>query len=64
MSPGFSGHVVQITMPVNNTENTSFDAVTAELQVSTKKDTPFLCVVNVRDIASGDLSLPGKIVSE
>jgi hypothetical protein len=64
MSPGFSGHVVQITMPVNNTENISFDAVTAELQVSTKKHTPFLCVVNVRDIASGDLSLPGKVVSE
>lgn len=64
MSPGFSGHIVQITMPVSNTENISFDAVTAELQVSTKKHTPFLCVVNVRDIASGDLSLPGKVVSE
>jgi len=62
MNPGFSGHVVQITVPINNTEDISFDAVTAGLQVSTKKDTPFLCVVNIRDIASGDLSLPGKIV--
>lgn len=64
MSPSFSGHVVRITMPINNTENINFDAVTAELQVSTKKGTPFLCVVSVRDIASGDLSLPGKVISE
>ena len=64
MSPNFAGHIVRITMPINNTENVSFDAVTAELQVSTKKGTPFLCVTGVTDIASGDLSLPGKIIKK
>lgn len=37
----------------------SFDGVTAGLRVNANVHAPLLCVVNVFDIASGDLSLPG-----
>jgi hypothetical protein len=38
----------------------SFDGVTAGLVVNQQVHAPLLCVANVFDIASGDLSLPGK----
>lgn len=41
--------------------NARFDGVTAGLQVNASVHSPLLCVVNVFDIASGDLSLPGTI---
>ncbi len=37
----------------------AFDGVTAGLRVSASAHQPLLCVVNVFDVASGDLSLPG-----
>ncbi len=40
-------------------ESFNFDAVTADLQVNSDLSAPLLCVTHVRDIASGDLSLPG-----
>jgi hypothetical protein len=64
MSPVLEGRMAKITVPVSNTQNTSFDAVTAELQVHEKGETPLLCVTGVHDIASGDLSLPGVIMEE
>lgn len=37
-----------------------FDAVTAGLQVNANVHAPLLCVRDVFDIASDDLSLPGR----
>ncbi len=64
MSPILQGKTARITVPVGQTEQVSFDAVTAELQVNANTEAPLLCVTGVHDIASGDLSLPGRIVKE
>lgn len=61
MSPILDGAVAKITVPVGDSEDISFDAVTAELQVNQKGEAPLLCVTGVHDVASGDLSLPGRI---
>ena len=49
MSPILDGKVAQITVPVSETENASFDAVTAELQVNENGEAPLLCVTGVHD---------------
>lgn len=64
MSPVLKGKAAKITVPVKGGEGVSFDAVTAELQVNAEGKAPLLCVTGVHDVASGDLSLPGKIVKE
>ncbi|MEZ6010727.1 MAG: hypothetical protein R3C08_02490 [Hyphomonas sp.] len=64
MSPILDGRTARITVPVANAEDVSFDAVTAELQVNENGEAPLLCVTGVHDVASGDLSLPGKVVAE
>lgn len=38
----------------------NFDAVTSALRVNEQVHSPLLCISNVWDIASGDLSLPGE----
>lgn len=38
-----------------------FDGVTAGLRVNASAHAPLLCVADVFDVASGDLSLPGRI---
>lgn len=38
-----------------------FDGVTAGLRVNASAHAPLLCVANVFDVASGDLSLPGRV---
>jgi hypothetical protein len=38
-----------------------FDGVTAALRVHASVHDPMLCVVDVFEVASGDLSLPGKV---
>lgn len=63
MSPLLSGNTAKITVPISSTDDVSFDAVTAELQVSQQTKAPLLCVTGVHDIASGDLSLPGRVVN-
>ncbi|MEZ5666918.1 MAG: hypothetical protein R3F55_05710 [Alphaproteobacteria bacterium] len=40
--------------------HTAFDGVTAGLRVSEHVHAPLLCVTDVFDVASGDLSLPGR----
>ncbi|MEZ5895080.1 MAG: hypothetical protein R3C51_01650 [Parvularculaceae bacterium] len=62
MSPILDGKVARITVPAGETETTAFDAVTAELQVNENGEAPLLCVTGVHDVASGDLSLPGRIM--
>ncbi|GJM11419.1 MAG: hypothetical protein DHS20C11_36950 [Lysobacteraceae bacterium] len=61
MSPVLHGTMAKITVPLSDSENVSFDAVTAELQVNEQGEAPLLCVTGVHDIASGDLSLPGRV---
>lgn len=39
----------------------AFDGVTAGLRVNGNVHAPLLCVVKVHDVASGDLSLPGRV---
>ncbi|WP_028468703.1 hypothetical protein [Neptunomonas japonica] len=61
--PVFNGDTVEVNVAFDDItvfEKTSFDGVTAGLRVNQSVHAPLLCVVNVIDIASGDLSLPGK----
>lgn len=67
-SPGYSPKIgkdtVEVRVPFRNAQavkGIAFDAVTAGLRVNESAHSPLLCVVNVWDVASGDLSLPGKI---
>ncbi len=67
-SPGWDPLIaadkVTIRVPFDNIEsiaNTNFDGVTAGLRVNESVHAPLLCVVNVFDVASGDLSLPGTV---
>ncbi len=53
---------VTIRVPFDNieaVEDAHFDGVTAGLRVNANVHDPLLCVVDVFDVASGDLSLPG-----
>jgi len=63
-NPTFNHESVEVRVPFNEigvVENASFDGVTAGLRVNQSVHAPLLCVVNVMDVASGDLSLPGKV---
>ncbi|QYO75162.1 hypothetical protein [Devosia salina] len=60
----FTGETVQVTIPlelISGIADASFDGVTAGLKVNGKLHAPLLCVDNVFKVASGDLSLPGKV---
>ena len=62
--PSFSGGTVSIRVPFNDVSmlaGVAFDGVTAGLRINASAHQPLLCVVNVFDVASGDLSLPGKV---
>lgn len=59
-----TAETVEIRVPISELgSNTdfSYDGVTAGLRVSTSPHDPLLCVENVFDVASGDLSLPGTV---
>ena len=62
MSPILDGRTARITVPVSGAADVAFDAVTAELMVNESGEVPLLCVTGVHDVASGDLSLPGRVV--
>jgi hypothetical protein len=60
----FTGDTVEVTIPlelISRIANASFDGVTAGLKVNANLHAPLLCVDNVFKVASGDLSLPGKV---
>ena len=66
-SPGFDFTLekseVLVRVPLSAigfNESFSFDGVTAGLRINQQVHAPLLCVTDVFDIASGDLSLPGK----
>lgn len=59
-----SGNAVDVHVPLSllgTTNPTSFDGVTAGLRINANLHVPLLCVENVFKIASGNLSLSGKI---
>jgi hypothetical protein len=69
-SPGFapelSDTMVTVKVPAASLGDISglrFDGVTAGLRVNASAHAPLLCVADVFDIASGDLSLPGTVTN-
>jgi len=63
-SPVLSGAEITLRVPlpaVTGLESASFDGVTAALRVNANLHAPLLCVTDVFDVASGELSLPGKV---
>ena len=61
----FKGDAVDVVVPLEKIgalATASFDGVTAGLRIDGNLHAPLLCVANVFKIASGDLSLPGKVV--
>jgi hypothetical protein len=63
-NPTFDSETVEVRIPFDDigiVESSNFDGVTAGLRVNQSVHAPLLCVVNVMDVASGDLSLPGKV---
>ena len=66
-SPGYTpqldGPEISVTVPFANPDivrGAAYDGVTAALRVNANIHAPLLCVTDIFDIASGDLSLPGK----
>ncbi|PHR61106.1 MAG: hypothetical protein COA43_05265 [Robiginitomaculum sp.] len=60
--PAFNADSIEIRVPFDDISvvtNARFDGVTAGLRVHQSIHAPLLCVVDVKKIASGDLSLPG-----
>jgi hypothetical protein len=63
-APIFKNETVEVRVPFDDigaVEGGTFDGVTAALRVNASVHSPLLCVANVFKIASGDLSLPGKV---
>ncbi len=62
--PTFKDDVVRVSLPMPKSVSLGpikFDGVTAGLRVSDSVHAPLLCVKDVFDVASGDLSLPGRV---
>lgn len=62
--PDFSGGRVSIKVPFDDVSpfvGVAFDGVTAGLRINASAHQPLLCVTNVFDGASDNLSLPGKV---
>lgn len=63
-TPTFSKETVEVRVPFDDigaVEAGKFDGVTAALRVNASVHNPLLCVVDVFKVASGDLSLPGRV---
>lgn len=63
-TPLFDGPEIKINVALASTQaivGASYDGVTAALKVNANVHAPLLCVTDVFDVASGDLSLPGKL---
>lgn len=63
-TPLFDGPEITVTVAFADTatgEGFAYDGVTAALRVNANIHAPLLCVTDVFDIASGDLSLPGMV---
>ncbi len=63
-SPLFDGPEIKINVSIADADaivGASYDGVTSALRVHANAHAPLLCVTDVFDVASGDLSLPGKV---
>lgn len=63
-SPTFKGNTVEVRVPFDDigvVQGATFDGVTSALRVNESVHNPLLCVVDVFKVASGNLSLPGKV---
>jgi hypothetical protein len=67
-SPGFdtnvTGSTVEVPVPLRAIDapaDFTYDGVTAALRVNASVHDPLLCVADVFDVASGNLSLPGRV---
>lgn len=63
-APEFDGPEIVVNVTFDNSvdlQGAGYDGVTAALRVNANVHAPLLCVVDVFDVASGDLSLPGKV---
>jgi hypothetical protein len=63
-TPVFNGESVEVKVPFDDigvVSEASFDGVTSGLRVNASVHSPLLCVVDVFKVASGNLSLPGKV---
>ncbi len=64
LPPVIDGANVTVSVPaakLGDVSTLKFDGVTAGLRVNEQAHAPLLCVINVFDVASGDLSLPGAV---
>jgi hypothetical protein len=63
--PAIGGKTVEVRVPrasvAAETRGVAFDGVTAGLRVNANLHAPLLCVARVFDVASGGLTLPGRI---
>lgn len=58
---------VEVKVPaavIGAVEGVKFDGVTSALKVNANLHAPLLCISDVFDVASGDLSLPGKVTRQ
>ena len=63
-TPLFDGPEIAVNVAFRSgvdLEGIAYDGVTSALRVNANIHAPLLCVIDVFDIASGDLSLPGKL---
>lgn len=63
-TPVFKGGTLEVKVPFDDigvVDAAGLDGVTAALRVNASVHNPLLCVVDVFKVASGDLSLPGKV---
>mgnify|MGYP000265320097 CR=1 FL=1 len=63
-TPLFDGPEVTVNVAFNddvNLHGVAYDGVTSALRVNANVHSPLLCVVDVFDVASGDLSLSGQL---
>ncbi len=65
-TPVFDGSEVTINVVLANADigalkEARYDGVTSALRVDTDFHAPYVCVTDVFDVASGNLSLPGKV---
>lgn len=63
-SPVFKGDTLEVKVPFDDIgvlTSASFDGVTAALRINASVHSPLVCVADVFKVASGNLSLPGKV---
>lgn len=63
-SPVFKGNTVEVRVPFDDigvVAGSGFDGVSSALRVNASVHSPLLCVADVFKVASGSLTLPGKV---